>query len=307
MTLVSLLMLLVSLVTTQGLRLSSQPMKATRSDLPLGPTVASSQLLPGNEGIFALQEPIKAAVAATATTDTATKALAAALGCEVQGNTCEMVNRPDPNGIEPEVDEEVRPGGSPNFNAARIALGVVAATYGSNYACVKLLDEWVGDPAVAATLRFTVASAAMLPALAYLGTRVDSKYISWPLARDGLMVGLWFWLGYAVQAVALETSAASLQAFLLSLSVVVCPLLERFLDGALKKIEQEPVGKGSSNQLACGSPLSGLGKDKSTAAARACFIAARTCLAEGVINCVILDGQGSCSQHALGSPPGYRH
>jgi len=116
-------------------------------------------------------------------------------------------------------------------NMARLALGVVAATYGTNYACVKLLDEWVGSPSIAAALRFAVACAAMLPALGYLGVKVDSRYTSWPLARDGLTVGFWFFLGYAVQAMALETSAASLQAFLLSLSVVVCPLLERFADG----------------------------------------------------------------------------
>lgn len=119
---------------------------------------------------------------------------------------------------------------SSHASTARTALAIVAATYGSNYACVKLLDEWVGSPAVAACLRFSVAFAAMAPALAYLASQ-DRRYVSWPFARDGLLVGSCFFAGYAVQAMALETSTASLQAFLLSLSVVVCPLLERFGDG----------------------------------------------------------------------------
>ena len=76
-------------------------------------------------------------------------------------------------------------------NIARGALAIVAATYGSNYACVKMLDEWVGSAPVAATLRFGVACAAMLPALCYLSQQ-HSKYVSWPLARDGLVVGSWF-------------------------------------------------------------------------------------------------------------------
>lgn len=131
------------------------------------------------------------------------------------------------------VDDEglLAQSGNSNANMARLALGVVAATYGTNYACVKLLDEWVGSPSIAAALRFSVACAAMMPALGYLGVKVDPKYTSWPIARDGLVTGFYFFLGYAVQATALETSAASLQAFLLSLSVVVCPLLERFADG----------------------------------------------------------------------------
>lgn len=113
---------------------------------------------------------------------------------------------------------------------ARGALALVAATYGSNYACVKLLDEWVGEPSVAAALRFAVALAAMLPVLGTLGLR-ERRFVSWPFARDGLVVGSWFALGYCAQATALETSPAGLQAFLLALSVLVCPVLEALVDG----------------------------------------------------------------------------
>ena len=113
---------------------------------------------------------------------------------------------------------------------ARGALALVAAIYGSNYACVKLLDEWVGETSVAAALRFAVALAVMLPVLGHLGLR-ERRYVSWPFARDGLVVGSWFALGYCAQATALETSAAGLQAFLLALSVLVCPVLEALVDG----------------------------------------------------------------------------
>jgi len=114
--------------------------------------------------------------------------------------------------------------------AARLSLALVAAAYGSNYACVKLMDEWVGTPAQAALLRFAVASAIAIPTLGYFAhTRKD--LVSWPVARDGLSIGLCFGAGYIVQALALQTSSASLQAFLLSLSVIVCPLLDQLIGG----------------------------------------------------------------------------
>ena len=121
-------------------------------------------------------------------------------------------------------------GASSNANAARFALAAVAATYGSNYACIKLLDEWIGEPSIAALLRFTVALSAMLPALAYCGAR-DERYLQWAFAKDGLVIGAWFAAGYCAQAIALETSPAGVQAFLLALSVLVCPMLEALVDG----------------------------------------------------------------------------
>ena len=126
----------------------------------------------------------------------------------------------------PESDSE----SSSNANTARFALALVAATYGSNYACVKLLDEWIGEPSIAALLRFTVALSVMLPALAYCGAK-DDRYFKWAFAKDGLVIGAWFAAGYCAQAIALETSPAGIQAFLLALSVLVCPMLEAVVDG----------------------------------------------------------------------------
>jgi len=123
------------------------------------------------------------------------------------------------------------PTGLHGANGARALLALVAATYGTNYAAVKLLDEWVGEPSSAAALRFGIAVGVMLPQLLHMGSSVDRRFLSWPLAADGLLIGLFFWAGYATQAVALTTSAAGLQAFLLALSVVVCPILEALIDG----------------------------------------------------------------------------
>ena len=70
----------------------------------------------------------------------------------------------------------------------------------------------------------------MLPALAYCGAK-DDRYFKWSFAKDGLVIGAWFAAGYCAQAIALETSPAVIQAFLLALSVLVCPMLEAVVDG----------------------------------------------------------------------------
>ena len=113
--------------------------------------------------------------------------------------------------------------------AARALLATVAALYGTNYASVKTLDELVGSSSAAASLRFALALAVAAPIAASVFAQ-RPRLASWSVARDGAEVGCWFWLGYATQAVALETSCAGLQAFLMSLAVVVCPLLEALID-----------------------------------------------------------------------------
>jgi drug/metabolite transporter (DMT)-like permease len=113
--------------------------------------------------------------------------------------------------------------------AARALLATVAALYGTNYASVKTLDELVGSSSAAASLRFALALAVAAPIAASVFAQ-RPRLASWSVARDGAEVGCWFWLGYATQAVALETSSAGLQGFLMSLAVVVCPLLEALID-----------------------------------------------------------------------------
>ena len=116
-----------------------------------------------------------------------------------------------------------------SVNNARALLASVAAIYGTNYAAVKILDENIGSPAMAAVLRFSVCVALLLPCLAAAASRFPSV-ARWPMAKDGLEIGTWFALGYIVQACALEHSPAGVQAFLLSLTVVTCPVLESVLE-----------------------------------------------------------------------------
>jgi drug/metabolite transporter (DMT)-like permease len=111
---------------------------------------------------------------------------------------------------------------------ARATLAMVAAAYGSNYAMVKLIDVYTGSASLGAAIRFLIAAAVMVPPLVALG-RKEPRLVQWPIASSGLGAGACFAAGYAVQASALETSDAGLQAFLLSLAVVVCPLLERLV------------------------------------------------------------------------------
>jgi len=116
---------------------------------------------------------------------------------------------------------------------ARLLLAAVAALYGTNYAAVKLLDDWVGMSSSAALLRFALATLITGPAM-LLTARAEPRVLSASTARGGLLVGGLFALGYVVQAIALETSEASVQAFLLSLTVVVCPVLQTTLDGVVQ-------------------------------------------------------------------------
>jgi len=56
---------------------------------------------------------------------------------------------------------------------ARMILAVVAALYGTNFGCVKLLEHTL-SPALTATARFGLASAALLPLA--IATRPNKRY-----------------------------------------------------------------------------------------------------------------------------------
>ena len=114
-------------------------------------------------------------------------------------------------------------------NAARALLASVACLAGTEYTTVKLLNEWVGDPSAVAVLRSSLGVLAMVPML-WAAARTHPRLASWPLARDGLEIGVWIALGYVVQSLALQTAAAGVTAFLLSLTVVVCPALESYVE-----------------------------------------------------------------------------
>ena len=99
-----------------------------------------------------------------------------------------------------------------------------AAIYGTNFACVKLLDDAM-PASQAAALRFGLAAAAMLP---FTATASGAGALG-----AGFEVGVWNALGYTAQAIGLAAAGASAgkSAFLCSLAVVVVPLLDASLGG----------------------------------------------------------------------------
>ena len=105
---------------------------------------------------------------------------------------------------------------------ARIALLVVSALYGSNFGCVKILNQSM-DPSLGAFLRFSLAGLIFFPYfLSYLFSSKDKS-----LLTSGFEVGTYCFLAYWSQANALgQGSSASNTAFICSLAVVVVPILD---------------------------------------------------------------------------------
>eukprot|EP01041_Mallomonas_annulata_P010166 gene10166-21192_t len=122
--------------------------------------------------------------------------------------------------ILPTVEEEKVPG-SNNLSTwnARLLLLFVAALYGTNFGCVKILGE-VLEPSVAAFLRFTVSSLVFAPWL--LPNLFSKPKVVW----GGFEVGFYSFIGYYAQSLALQTTPASTAAFICSLVVVVVPILD---------------------------------------------------------------------------------
>lgn len=113
----------------------------------------------------------------------------------------------------------------PNADAKKnewIARGIllcVSAFYGTNFGCVKILDQAL-DPSMAATLRFTLAATVFAP---YMIKTISTNP---QLIKGGLEVGLYSFFGYWAQSHSLLTSSASTAAFICSLAVIVVPLLD---------------------------------------------------------------------------------
>lgn len=124
---------------------------------------------------------------------------------------------------------------------ARAVIMTCAALYGTNFASVKLLDESL-DPSMAALLRFTLAALIFLPQLLAKGFR-NSSVIS-----GGREVGLFVWLGYVTQAISLESTPASIVAFICSLSVIVVPLLDAIFQNAEHRVQVQTIPSASADQ-----------------------------------------------------------
>lgn len=75
------------------------------------------------------------------------------------------------------------------------------------------------DPSLAAAMRFTIAALALSPMLRTLRPEA---------IKDGITIGLCASAGYIAQGMSLESADASTAAFLCSLAVIVCPLMDAF-------------------------------------------------------------------------------
>ena len=108
--------------------------------------------------------------------------------------------------------------GIDDINLARATMLGVAAMYGTNFGSVKILEEAM-PASVAAATRFTLASLVLLPLLKGM-----KKDVVFPSVQIGLLTAA----GYYAQGISLTSGGAdaSTAAFLCSLAVVVCPLLD---------------------------------------------------------------------------------
>jgi len=103
---------------------------------------------------------------------------------------------------------------------SRAILLTVAAFYGTNYGCVKILDDAL-PPSTASAMRFSLSALVFLPYL------IKTKQYQNVVFR-GLEVGAYAAIGYWGQTQALLTSNASTVSFICSLSVIFVPILNYF-------------------------------------------------------------------------------
>ena len=151
------------------------------------------------------------------------------------GNNGDSLLSPSNDGEE---DSRDKPSGMDQW-IARGMLLLVAAVYGTNFSCVKLLGEQL-DPSVASLLRFTIAGLVFSPYM------VDNFKKNPKLIMGGVEVGIYSALGYYGQAVSLHTTPASTAAFICSLAVIVVPML----DMMFPEMSHGGGGKAKSNHAA---------------------------------------------------------
>ncbi|CAM9582703.1 unnamed protein product [Ectocarpus sp. 12 AP-2014] len=148
-----------------------------------------------------------------------------------------MPPRPPATKSLEEERQQQQGGAEDGLWTSRAMLAGAAMLYGTNFGCVKLLEESV-PMSLAAALRFSVALVPFLPFL---------KKVNPGVFRAGAEVGLLNAIGYWAQSESLMTTTASKSAFICSLAVVFVPLLDAVLGGDKKdspKAAQEKAGGG---------------------------------------------------------------
>ncbi|CAN0379598.1 unnamed protein product [Ectocarpus sp. 8 AP-2014] len=138
---------------------------------------------------------------------------------------------------EGQQQQQQQGGAEDGLWTSRAMLAGAAMLYGTNFGCVKLLEESV-PMSLAAALRFSVALVPFVPFL---------KKVNPGVFRAGAEIGLLNAIGYWAQSESLMTTTASKSAFICSLAVVFVPLLDALLGGDKKdspKAAQEKAAGG---------------------------------------------------------------
>ncbi|CAM9148592.1 unnamed protein product [Ectocarpus sp. 6 AP-2014] len=120
---------------------------------------------------------------------------------------------------------------------ARLTLALVACLYGTNYTAIKFMGDFM-DTSSLLTLRFGLASLALLPAL---------KGVGMDVLLAGAEVGIYATLGYMAQAYAMRSLPASQLALVGCLAVLVVPFLDQI--SGKRKVGVTTI---SAAVLACG-------------------------------------------------------
>jgi drug/metabolite transporter (DMT)-like permease len=103
-----------------------------------------------------------------------------------------------------------------------LLLNFVALLFGTQHVCIKSSLDVYSSTSLVNFWRFFLSAALFSPALLRVLRNMDLKG---PVLRAGLELGVYTFLGFAFQAVGLETTTASRSAFLLYLNVKFVPIL----------------------------------------------------------------------------------
>lgn len=101
-----------------------------------------------------------------------------------------------------------------------LILNSVAVLWGTQHVVIKSAIESYPETSLMNFWRFTVSAVLFTPAL--ISTIKNNERETW---RGGIELGIYTFLGFAFQAVGLETTTASRSAFLLYLNVKIVPFL----------------------------------------------------------------------------------
>jgi drug/metabolite transporter (DMT)-like permease len=112
----------------------------------------------------------------------------------------------------------------------RLALHAAALAWGSQHVIIKGVVVDGAAPSLTNAVRFFVAAAISLPLAPQL-CRPAADGEARSVWRAGAELGLWMFLGFALQAVGLQYTTASRSAFLLYLNVKLVPVLGFFCCG----------------------------------------------------------------------------